>query len=140
MEEEKTMELEPERAEELFMGGWEETGLGEEAETEPEAPEGEENEDFEEAEEPTGLEEPDFSGFIAEHPELSAEDIPEEVWDRVAKGESLSSAWTRHENALLKKRLLTLEQQEINRARSTLSRKSGGRAKAYDPFEDGWNM
>lgn len=82
---------------------------------------------------------PDFLTFVHEHPEVSAADIPREVWERVSRGESLSAAWTRHENDSLRLRVMTMEQNEKNAARAAGSRVSAGKTKGVDPFDMGWD-
>lgn len=85
-----------------------------------------------------GARQRDFVTFAMEHPEVKNGDIPDEVWKRVIGGESLSSAWARHENEGLKQRIKEMEQAAVNRDRSTGSRSSSGRGERYDPFEEGW--
>ena len=72
--------------------------------------------------------------------------MPKSVWDEVNKGSDLMGAYTRYasaqtakENAELKKRIETLEQNAKNAVRSTGSRKTAGTAKAKDDFDIGWD-
>jgi hypothetical protein len=80
----------------------------------------------------------DFINFALEHPEIKNGDIPNEVWKKVISGESLSSAWAKHENEGLKQRIYELEQAELNRQRSAGSRASQGKGERVDPFDEGW--
>lgn len=80
----------------------------------------------------------DFLAFAKAHPEVSAEDIPPEVWRAVAAGSTLSNAWRGHQNNLMRVKLLSLEQAERNRRRSTGSRATGGASREVDYFDAGW--
>lgn len=84
--------------------------------------------------------------FAQSHSEVKAEDIPKEIWDRVAEGGDLSALWNEHENKMLKTQLKDLqnkleaaEQNKKNAERSTGSRKTAGTPPAKDPWFDGWD-
>lgn len=86
--------------------------------------------------------------FVLEYPGVMPEAIPEEVWRRVRAGESLTTAYTRHEARRLRRENLRLEtelagrrQAEANRQRSAGSQMGAGTGKpARDPFDDGWEL
>lgn len=80
----------------------------------------------------------DFLSFARAHPEVAAEDIPPEVWRAVAAGSTLSNAWRGHQNNLMRVKLLSMEQAEKNRRRSTGSRATDGASKETDFFDVGW--
>lgn len=77
--------------------------------------------------------------FVAAYPNVKAEDIPQSVWQEVQKTGDLLGAYTRYENAELKKRISAMETNEKNARRSTGSRKTAGSGKARDPFDEGWD-
>lgn len=89
----------------------------------------------------------DFAEFIRVYPGVDAAKIPAEVWDAVAKGESLVSAWARHdaaelreENKRLAARIEAIEKNAENREKAAGSQKSAGaKNAAADPFDDGWD-
>ena len=81
----------------------------------------------------------DFIDFAAQHPDLKPEDIPMDVWRRVARGDTLAKAWNESENTRLRARIDELERQELNRLRSAGSLGSAGRTKVSDRFDVGWN-
>ena len=86
--------------------------------------------------------------FMREYPDVRAEDIPPEVWGRVAAGESLLSAYSRHEaralrreNAALVGQIVRQERARVNRQRSAGSQMGAGTGKSVrDPFDDGWEL
>lgn len=74
--------------------------------------------------------------FIQAHPELNAEDIPQEVWEAFAAGKDLGDAYAPIEAKLLREQLEekdreleTLRQNKNNQARSTGSQASAGSQK-----------
>lgn len=77
--------------------------------------------------------------FMAAYPDVKPTDIPQSVWIESRKTGDLLSAYVRHENTTLKKRLEALETNNKNAQRSTGSRKSAGSAKAKDDFDEGWD-
>ena len=77
--------------------------------------------------------------FMAAYPDVKPTDIPQSVWIESRKTGDLLSAYVRHENTTLKKRLEALETNNKNAQRSTGSRKSAGSAKAKDEFDEGWD-
>lgn len=68
----------------------------------------------------------EFDAFMAAYPDVKAADIPKEVWAAVAKGESLTTAYTMHVNEALKAKLAAQQQNEKNAARSPGSMNSRG--------------
>ena len=83
--------------------------------------------------------------FRTLHPDVKAEDIPQEVWEDYDKNGSLTDAWHKHENSRLRtendslrKELETLKQEKKNEARSTGSRKTAG-AGQKSAVDDAWN-
>lgn len=77
--------------------------------------------------------------FMEVYPNVKAEDIPQSVWDDVKRTGDLLGAYTRYENAELKRRMTALETNKKNEERSTGSRKTAGSAKARDAFDEGWD-
>jgi len=84
--------------------------------------------------------------FLAEYPQVKAEDIPKEVWEEVNRTGDLLSAYRGWENRKLSDELKTLrkdleneKQRSKNRERSTGAPNSTGAAKARDPFDEGWD-
>lgn len=82
----------------------------------------------------------DIKEFLATFPDVKPTDIPREVWDSVAKGDSLVAAYLKHENAKLKyEREAALKNKE-NRKKDTGSRKSAGRKSSIESLIDQyWN-
>ena len=92
------------------------------------------------------LPEADLIEFVREHPGLDARTIPQEVWQAVKGGESLSRAYGRHELQQLREsnrqlqRQLGLEQaRAAARSRSLGSMRSAGGSHAADSFLAGFN-
>ena len=77
--------------------------------------------------------------FAEAYPEVKANDIPKSVWDEFHKTGNLLAAYSRYENAQLKKRIAALETNAKNAGRSTGSRKTAGSGKAKDDFDLGWD-
>lgn len=82
--------------------------------------------------------EKEFDAFMAAYPDVKAADIPKEVWAAVAKGESLTTAYTMHVNEALKAKLAAQQQNEKNAARSPGSMTSRGESgrKSIDEIWD----
>ena len=57
--------------------------------------------------------------FLRAYPDVKAQDIPREVWDRVAQGESLTAAYTMHRNQQLEAELAAERQNKQNQERTT---------------------
>ena len=87
----------------------------------------------------TNLTDEHIQKFIAAYPNLKADDIPQSVWEETKITGDLLGAYTRHENAELKKRIYALETNKKNEKRSTGSRKTAGSGKARDAFDEGWD-
>lgn len=58
----------------------------------------------------------DIESFYKAYPKVDPKSIPQEVWDAVRGGESLTNAYTRHENQRLQAELSAMKQNEKNRA------------------------
>lgn len=80
----------------------------------------------------------DFRDFVTEYPKVNPKDIPEEVWDKVRKGDSLVLAYTKFENAELKAKQAAEAKAKENAARSTGSRASVGKPNSLDEFDKLW--
>lgn len=81
----------------------------------------------------------DFLAFFRTHGEVKAESIPAEVWDKVRRGESLTTAWTAYENAQLKAQLEAEKQNRKNAQRAAGSASSAGKAVKEDIWMTGWD-
>lgn len=57
--------------------------------------------------------------FLRAYPSIKPADIPREVWERVARGESLTSAYTMHRNQQLEAELAAERQNKQNQERTT---------------------
>jgi len=77
--------------------------------------------------------------FVEVYPNMKAEDIPQSVWDEAGRTGDLLGAYTRHENAELKKKIRAMETNRKNEQRSIGSKKTAGSGKAKDPFDEGWD-
>ncbi len=83
--------------------------------------------------------EADFVRFVTEYPEVDAKDIPREVWQRVAAGDSLVTAYARYEARALREENRRIRQTQENRRRSAGSQLGAGSgARRFDAFESGW--
>lgn len=80
----------------------------------------------------------DMMAFIGAYPEVKATDIPKEVWDKVAGGQSLVSAYTMYQNRQLKARIAAREQNEKNAAKAPGSMKTQGE-KGKKTLADLWD-
>ena len=76
--------------------------------------------------------------FLNTYPEVKAADIPRGVWEQVAKGVPLVSAYAMHENQQLKMQLAAERQDRLNRQRTpgALGSHSGGE---LDELDRMWN-
>jgi len=89
----------------------------------------------------------DIADFIKAHPNVKADEIPEEVWRAVGQGDTLTNAYTqfelkrlREENEKLKARAETAEKNAENRKKSAGSVQSAGAKNTKtDPFDEAWN-
>lgn len=77
--------------------------------------------------------------FLDVFPDVKAEDIPGEVWQRAAGGEGLVRAYALYENALLRSKLEALKQNGENRARSLGSLGSGQSGRGSKSVEEYWD-
>lgn len=77
--------------------------------------------------------------FLDVFPDVKAEDIPQEVWQRAAGGEGLVRAYALYENALLRSKLEALKQNGENRARSLGSMGSGQSGRGSKSVEEYWD-
>ena len=80
-----------------------------------------------------------MDAFLAAYPGVKGEDIPGEVWARVAAGESLVSAYTMHRNQKLEADLAAERQNKENAARSTGSRSTAGQETARSLIDRAWD-
>ena len=80
-----------------------------------------------------------FNNFMAEYPDVNAEDTPKEVWNECAKTGDLTGAYRKYENAQLKAQLDELKRDQRNKERSTGSWRSAGASTPKDAFDDGWD-
>jgi cell division protein FtsB len=99
----------------------------------------------------------EFFQFAKEHPDISADKIPAEVWAEVNAGKSLAESYTKYqqqqtykqqsealaaitaERDRLKAENETLKQNEKNKQRSTGTMATAGKNAAKDPIYDGWD-
>ena len=68
----------------------------------------------------------DMEAFLAAYPEVKAVDVPREVWEKVAAGESLVSAFSMYQNQQLKARIAAMEKNRENAGKAPGSMKSQG--------------
>lgn len=88
----------------------------------------------------------DFAAFVKEYPNINPKDIPENVWKAVRSGESLVSAYGRHEarqlkeeNKKLAQQIEALKKNNNNKEKAAGSqRTAGSKDNRPDPFEEGW--
>lgn len=73
--------------------------------------------------------------------DVKADEIPNEVWERVDKGSNLVDAYARYENSQLKTQLLKLTKQLENKAKAPVkgSKQGDVLANNNDPMFDGWD-
>lgn len=81
----------------------------------------------------------DFAAFLGAYPGVKTTEIPKEVWEKVAQGDSLVSAYTMHRNRQLEAELAAERQNRKNQQRTTgsLSDPAGGDKK--DDIDRWWN-
>lgn len=86
-----------------------------------------------------------FLRFSQTYPDVNPNEIPQEVWKKFGEGDDLVSVYAqyeakllREENAVLKKRAETAEQNAKNKVRSTGSQKSAGSTSEMDAFDRAW--
>ena len=79
-----------------------------------------------------------FADFLTAYPDVRAEDIPKEVWDRAGQTYDLTGAYRDHEIRQLRAEIQTLRQNDKNKERSTGSRRTAGNASADKAFDDLW--
>lgn len=80
----------------------------------------------------------DMEAFLEAYPEVKAEDVPREVWEKVAAGESLVSAYAMYRNQQLEAQIAAMRQNGANAARAPGSMKSQGE-KGRKTLEDYWD-
>lgn len=87
----------------------------------------------------------DFRKFVRAYPGVKAQDIPAEVWQKVRDGIPLVTAYSQHENkmlreenAALKAKVETAEQNKKNEERSTGSQSSAGKSSKKDILDELW--
>jgi len=88
----------------------------------------------------------DADAFTAAFPTVDIGTVPQAVWELVSKGESLVNAYTRHENAEVKRKLAELElkletaqKNNDNKTKSAGSRTTVGNKPQRDKLFDGWD-
>lgn len=82
----------------------------------------------------------EIQNFVTEHPDVKANEIPQEVWNEVKAGKSLSSAYLKWENGQLAAKVKALETNKANTGKGTGSMKSAGKETQKDPFSQGWDF
>lgn len=80
-----------------------------------------------------------ISKFIVARPDVSAQDIPQEVWYEFRNSGDLEAAYAKYENKKLRAEKAAAEQNRLNAERSTGSAKSSGKNATHDAFDDGWD-
>lgn len=80
----------------------------------------------------------DIKGFMTAYPEVTPEDIPQQVWGAVNAGETLVSAYARYENRQLKLQLEAEKKNLENLRRGAGSRASAGAGEKTDPLDQFW--
>lgn len=84
----------------------------------------------------------EYKDFIAEHPEIKAEDIPVEVWKATEQGIPLRSAYAMYENEILKEKIKKMEQDNKNKSTSVVTPTSEGSSTSQegkDEFLEGFD-
>lgn len=76
--------------------------------------------------------------FLTEYSHIEPGSIPREVWDSVASGKSLLSAYQGYENKTLKTRMEAEQKNSVNKARSIGSLFSAGTMRSRGEIEDDW--
>lgn len=80
----------------------------------------------------------DMMAFLDAYPEVKAADIPQEVWQKVAAGESLVNAYTMYQNRQLRSQIAAGEQNRQNAAKAPGSLGSRGE-KGRKTLSDYWD-
>lgn len=80
----------------------------------------------------------DMVAFLGAYPDVKAADIPKEVWEKVAGGQSLVSAYTMYQNQQLKAQIAAKEQNQQNAAKAPGSMRSQGE-KGRKTLADFWD-
>ncbi len=80
----------------------------------------------------------DMLAFLEAYPEVEAGDIPKAVWDRVAAGESLVTAYTMEQNRQLRAQLAAAVQNAANVDRAPGSMSTRGQ-KDLESIDDYWD-
>lgn len=80
----------------------------------------------------------DIQRFRAAFPDVAPDSIPNEVWQDVAKGSTLTEAYSRWDNKRLREELEVARKNKTNAERSTGSRQSAGAADKQDEFDKLW--
>lgn len=79
----------------------------------------------------------DFESFLASYPGVDPKSIPKAVWAAVQSGESLTTAYTKHENAKLRAELAAERQNKANQQKSPGSL-GGNAVKDMDEIDRIW--
>lgn len=79
----------------------------------------------------------EVESFLKTYPNVKPAEIPKEVWAQVAKGTSLTNAFTMHENAQLKAQLAAERQNKANQQRSP-GRLGGNQSAELDEMDRLW--
>ena len=80
--------------------------------------------------------------FIAEYPDVKAEEIPQEVWEEARRVGDLVGPYRKYENRQLKAEVEKLKQSvrnDKNAKRSTGPLKTSGVNRKKDDFDEGWD-
>lgn len=81
----------------------------------------------------------DMTAFVDAFPSVKGEEIPPEVWAKVAAGESLVTAYTMHKNQTLEAALAAERQNKQNQQRTTGSLTSPADGDRKDDIDRWWN-
>lgn len=77
--------------------------------------------------------------FIALYPNVKAESIPQEVWQKASEIGDLATAYTMHRNAELENEIAAMKTNQKNANRSTGSQRNTGASKTVSAFDEGWD-
>ena len=80
----------------------------------------------------------DMADFLEKYPQVKAADVPAEVWEKVAAGESMVGAYTMYRNKQLEAELAAERQNRRNSASTTGSRAASGTESAGNIFDRAW--
>ena len=80
----------------------------------------------------------DFAAFFKARPDIKAEDIPKEVYQKALGGTPLLTAYTVWENEKLKAELEAERKNKENAEKATGSTSSAGNKNKRDAFDDAW--